>query len=192
VDAIKLYENTSDKTWERNEMTYYRLALQDRQTAQWIWKTTALTSLQAVFQLLRRYSALPQDSIRVFTASSKEALNELLQRENDIPASSGSVTAAQFLHERKLVQSSSEKQADEQPVQQVAAVSTSSLTYTFFTRAYTPANKISPLNKRRLEIEYGPGGDHDTPYHFTLPASTPAIVAWICLQTKVRVGELAS
>jgi hypothetical protein len=192
VDAMKLYENTSDKTWERNEMIYYRLALQDRQTAKWVWKTTALTSLQAVFQLLRRYSALPQDSIRVFTTTSKEALNEMLQRENDAPASSGSVTAAQFLQERKPAQSSAEKKADEQPVQQGAAVSPSSLTRTFFTRAYTPANNISPLNKKRLEIEYGPGGDHDTPYYFTLPASTPAIVAWICLQTKVQVGELVS
>jgi len=57
-------------------MTYYRLAVQDHQTARWIWKTTAVTSLQAVFQLLRIYGALPQDSIRVFTASSKEDLSD--------------------------------------------------------------------------------------------------------------------
>jgi hypothetical protein len=34
-------------------MIYYRLAFQDRQTAKWTWKSTVLTSLQAVFQLLR-------------------------------------------------------------------------------------------------------------------------------------------
>ena len=81
-------------------MTYYCLAVQERQTFRWLWKATALTSLQDVFQLLRSYSEfLPQDHIRVFTSSSKEELHELLSRENNgLPP--GSVTAAQFLHDR--------------------------------------------------------------------------------------------
>jgi hypothetical protein len=54
-------------------MTYYRLAIQHRQTPYWTWKTTAVSSLQAVFHLLRIYRMLPQDSIRVFTAASKPA-----------------------------------------------------------------------------------------------------------------------
>jgi hypothetical protein len=82
-------------------MTYYRLAVQDRQSTHWIWKTTAVTSLQAMFQVLRSYAALPQDSIRVFTASSKEELREMLNRQNTSLAS-GSVTAAQFLQARKI------------------------------------------------------------------------------------------
>ncbi len=82
-------------------MTYYRLAEQDRQTARWVWKTTPVTALQAVFQLLRIYSARPQGSTRVFTASSKEDLNELLRGQNtNLPSSS--VTATQFLQERNL------------------------------------------------------------------------------------------
>ena len=40
-------------------MTYYRLAMQDRHTARWIWKSTALTSLQAVFELLRIFRSHP-------------------------------------------------------------------------------------------------------------------------------------
>ena len=85
-------------------MTYYRLAIQDRQTARWSWKTTPITSLKAVFELLRCYRALiPQDRIRVFfPASSKEELNEQLSRENNGQAS-GSVTAIQFLQERHLL-----------------------------------------------------------------------------------------
>lgn len=51
-------------------MTYYRLAIQNHQTSTWNWQTTALTSLQAVFQILRDYHALPQGRIRVFTSSS--------------------------------------------------------------------------------------------------------------------------
>ena len=56
-------------------MTYYRLAIQDHQNAQWTWKTTAVSSLQAVFQLLSMYRLLPQDGIRVFTAASEAAVN---------------------------------------------------------------------------------------------------------------------
>jgi len=77
------------------------MAVHDRQTATWIWKTTTLCSLQAVLQLLRSFRALPQNSIRVFTAASKEDLNEMLERENT-HGLSGSVTAAQFLRERLL------------------------------------------------------------------------------------------
>lgn len=44
-------------------MTYYRLAEQDRQTARWIWKTTAVTTLQAMLQLLRIYGTLPQGAL---------------------------------------------------------------------------------------------------------------------------------
>lgn len=108
-------------------MTYYRLALQDRQTGRWSWKTTALTSLDAVFELLRCYSALlPQDRIRVFTASAKEELHEQLGRENNDLAS-GSVTANQFLQERHLLvperaPGASQQSDSAQEVQQGAAV----------------------------------------------------------------------
>jgi hypothetical protein len=103
-------------------MTYYRLAVQDRQSTHWIWKTTAVTSLQAVLQLLRIYRMLPQDGIRVFTASSEAELNEMLRRQNNYLAS-GSVTAAQFLQARMIAggeqaQSKSEERVSPQTVQQ--------------------------------------------------------------------------
>ena len=82
-------------------MTYYRLAFRDRQTHTWIWTTTALTSLQAVFQQLRRYSAMPQDRVRVFMVSSPEELHKQLAQENN-GLGSHSVTVAQFLQERML------------------------------------------------------------------------------------------
>jgi len=84
-------------------MTYYRLAIQDRQTAKWSWKTTPVTSLKAVFELLRCYrTLLPHERIRVFTAPSKQDLHELLSRENN-GLVSGSATATQFLQERNLL-----------------------------------------------------------------------------------------
>jgi hypothetical protein len=114
-------------------MTYYRLAEQDRQTARWVWKTTAITALQAVFKLLRIYGALPQGSIRVFTASSKADLSEMLSSENNGLVSS-SVTAAQFLHERNMsvperVQSAWEQHVSAQAIQQKALVSVRSLSF---------------------------------------------------------------
>ena len=82
-------------------MTFYRVAFRDRQTATWSWKTTAITSLQAVFQQLRRYSAMPQDRLRVFMASSPEEMHQQLAQENN-GLGSHSVTVAQFLQEQML------------------------------------------------------------------------------------------
>jgi hypothetical protein len=82
-------------------MTYYRFAIRDRHTATWNWTTTALTSLQAVFHQLGRYSAMPQDRLRVFTASSPEEMHQQLAQENN-GLGSHSITAAHFLQERLL------------------------------------------------------------------------------------------
>lgn len=176
-------------------MTYYRMALQNQQTTAWIWKTTVLTSLQAVLQLLRIYSALPQDHIRVFTAASKENLNEMLTNENTNLASC-SVTAAQFLQERKLLvpgqaQNASVEDMAEQPVRQAAAVAAnSSLRERNTTSGFPGFGNTNSLEKKRLEIECGPSGDHDTPYRFSLPISMPQLLAWTRLQTRVQAGEL--
>lgn len=82
-------------------MTYYRLAFRNRQTDNWIWTTTAINSLQAVFQQLRRFSAMPQDRVRVFMVSSPEELDKQLAQENN-GLGSHSVTVAQFMQERML------------------------------------------------------------------------------------------
>ena len=178
-------------------MTYYRMALQNQQTTAWFWKTSALTSLQAVFQLLRSLSALPQNHIRVFTASSKEDLNEMLRCENANVAS-GSATMAQFLQERKLqvpgrVQSAPGQRVAEQVVRQATTVAiTSPLHEHRTTIGFSGSSDMSSLEKKRLEIECGPGSDHDTPYRFTLPTCTPQLLAWIRLQSQVQAGELQS
>jgi len=55
----------------------------------------------------------------------------------------------------------------------------------------TPAGgDISSLERRRLELETGPGGDHDVPYSFSLPPSLPQVLAWMRLLAKVHRGEL--
>ena len=48
----------------------------------------------------------------------------------------------------------------------------------------------SPLERRRDELERGAGGDHDLPYEFTLPTSTPQVRAWVKLLVRVRESDL--
>lgn len=82
-------------------MMYYRVAIQTKNESNLKWKSTKLTSLGAVFQLLRRYSAMPQDRVRVFMAPSCEEMDKQLVQENN-GLESHSVTAAQFLQERMI------------------------------------------------------------------------------------------
>ena len=49
---------------------------------------------------------------------------------------------------------------------------------------------MSSLERRRLKLELGPGGDHDVLYGFALPASMPQVLAWMRLLAKVHRGEL--
>ena len=208
-------------------MIYYRLALQERQTSLWTWKSTGLTSLDAVLQLLRRFSSLiPPDRIRVFISSAKEDLDERLSRENNGLASD-SVTAAQFLQERGIrshAMAASEHDVPEARENQgtgsrvvspasllngddvsqaegwmrmpgLQARATKTLPDTLPNESSTAA--CSPrsggmhiLERRRLELELGPGSDHDVPYTFSLPLSMPQVLAWMRLLAKVQRGEL--
>ena len=204
-------------------MIYYRLALQERQKARWTWQSTALTSLQAVFQLLRTFSAFPQENIHVFSASSKEDLNEQLKCQNTNQAIN-SVTATQFLQSRKLavreqVQSASAQLVSshsDQPGESVAVwakdlwikhtamgtaqvarnastdSASSSLPESINSTGVLTSLGMSLLDTKRLELERGKGGDHDTSYHFTLPVSVKEQLVWAHLQTRVHAGELPS
>lgn len=177
---------------------YYRVEMQKHSTSPWQWKSTVLSSLQALFQWLRLYSALPQDRLRVFSARSREEINELLARENNGLWSS-SVTAEQFLQERGLrsrptTQAASEHGTREE--QNIAAVAVSApLVLNQKNSAVEPATTLhewsmSGLERRRFGLERGAGGDHDVPYTFTLPASMPQVLAWMRLLAQVQDGEL--
>jgi len=48
----------------------------------------------------------------------------------------------------------------------------------------------SSLEKRRVELEQGAGGDHDIPYRFALPSSIPQVLVWMKLLAKVQGGQL--
>ena len=48
---------------------------------------------------------------------------------------------------------------------------------------------IGRIQVRRLEIELGPGGDHDCPYTWSLPPSAPHTLAWVKLLARRARAE---
>ena len=174
---------------------YYRVAIQSGQSSIWQWKSTPLSSLHILFQWLQCYRAIPHDRLRIFSSSSREAMNEQLAQENQGLVST-SVTATHFLHERRLRSqkvSGGTANLAAQGQKQTASIVVSTGTRSNESSRATPAldeRSWSSLERRRLELEIGTGADHDVPYSFALPASMPQTLAWIRLLVRVQRGEV--
>ena len=163
---------------------YYRVAIQGQgdqldRPPSWQWKSTVLSSLSTLFQFLRLYGALRHDHLRVFSSSSREGLEEQLAQE-DRGHESNSVTAAQFLRERM----GSYQERVSTAVATQPSLNESCKGFTTLDRG-----GLSALERRRLELESGAGGDHDLPYWFTEPSSQPQAIAWMKLLVRVQEGE---
>ena len=173
-------------------MTYYRLAMQHRQTDLWNWKSTVVTSLEAVFQLLRIYRALPQDRLRVFSAPCKEDLTQIRLNEEKNTLGACSVTTAEFSRARKLqIYDGFDQRTAKTTVQFSTTVTlASSWPVNSVATSSLSASGVNDLEKRRLEQEMGPGGDHDLPYTFMLPPTLAQVRVWIQLLAQVQRGEL--
>jgi hypothetical protein len=164
---------------------YYRVAIQVDASPTWKWKSTALSSLNTLFHWLQYYRVLPHDRLRIFSSSSKEDLNEQLVRENQGRLST-SVPAIQFLQERGIAPREVGGQA---PAGETRVIERTA-PFAAVTELSLAESSASPLDKRREELERGTGGDHDVPYRFTLPTSTPQVLAWLTLQVRVQQGDL--
>ena len=170
-------------------MIYYRIAVQDNDTSKWIWKSTILTSLVSVLHLLRLYSPMSPERIRVFSATCAEELSAMLNRENEGMVS-GSLTAGEFLRERRLsVHDIAASNLIEKQVQRPIAVDSSARNNDSVLHNIS-AGSMSLFDQRRLSMELGVGGDHDTLYRFLPPMSTPQLLAWTRLKEKVQAGEI--
>ena len=128
---------------------YYRVAIQVDASPAWQWKSTTLSSLNALFQLLRRYRNLSQDHLRVFSSSSREEMDEQLARENN-GLTSHSVTAAQFMQEQMI--------GSQQGTSFAVAAKPSLNESGSGTDALDERPSSSPAN-RRVVLERGVGGD---------------------------------
>ena len=180
---------------------YYRVAIQVDAVPTWQWKSTVLSELSAVFHWLRLYHALQSDRLRVFSSSSREALEEQLAQENQgLP--SLSVTAAHFL-QKGLIPSSEGTRGTPAREEGAERRWQPSLMGAIAARSHPSVKEnstegtgllvgtsMSALERRREELERGPGGDHDLPYRFSLPLSLPQVLAWMTLLVRVQRGEL--
>lgn len=172
----------------------YRVAFQKDQSTTWMWKSTVLDSLDAVFGFLKLYHMVPRDRFRVFFSSSVEYLNEMLARENQ-GLLSNSLTAEQLLNgsgrinqlEMQLFESACD------PHQFTGTAVTSPLTAHLWhmQSQHVPGEvRTNTLEMSRLAVELNGSADHDTAYHFSLPASLPQRLAWTRLLARVQRGEL--
>ncbi|HZU66168.1 MAG TPA: hypothetical protein VFA09_02720 [Ktedonobacteraceae bacterium] len=174
---------------------YYRVAIQLDTTAPWQWKSTVLSSLQYLFHFLRLFRGLPLDQLRVFSCSTREGLQEQLEQENQ-GGGSPSVTAAHFLQARLIEfphESGAMPQREARAWQQMAAIAVAAHPDVSESRRYVNdlvARSMSSLERRRLELELGPGGDHDVPYRLVLPASMLQALAWMRLLARFQRGDL--
>jgi hypothetical protein len=174
---------------------YYRVAIQMDAQPPWKWQSTVLSSLGTLLQWLQVYRAFPQERLRIFSSSSREALNEQFVRENQ-GRSSTSVPATQFLHER-LLHGPEERRATpagaggaSQQMAFIAVATQASMNESNGEGNGLVGKGMSVLESRRLKRELGPGNDHDVAYRFVLPASMPQVFAWMRLLARIQRGEL--
>ena len=172
-------------------MMYYRVAWKSNRSSVWQWKSTKLTSLEALFRFLRMYSSIPQDHLRVFASSSLESMEEMLMRENK-GWESTSLSAEEFLRERRIqIEERTQRASEEYPERGAIAVTTRPLVdESSSVKQSLDKWNGSVLKRRRAEIESGAGGDHNLPYKFSLPLSMPQTLAWTSLLVKVQRGDL--
>ena len=173
---------------------YYRVAIRVDAAPTWQSKSTVLSSLDTLFQFLRLLRALPHDQLRVFSSTSREGLAEQLEQENKGLAST-SVAVAQFFRERMLcppaVRGISEREGGAERERGAIAVSSPPAVNERGGEGSSLQNRsMSALERRREELESGPGGDHDLPYSFSLPRSWPQVLAWMTLLARVQRSEL--
>jgi hypothetical protein len=178
---------------------YYRVAIQADTSTRWRWCSTVLSSLDTVFRFLGLYYA-PLEHLLVFSSGSCEEIDEQLARENQELGSS-SVTAAQFLQEwlirsPEMTQGTPERDEGEDRRWQPSLMGiTAARSHPSVKENGTEGNGLvgtgmSALERRRLELERGPGGDHAVAYRFALPASMPQVLAWTRLMGRVHREEL--
>jgi hypothetical protein len=173
---------------------YYRIAVHTKHTPTWRWMTTKLTSLQAVLNYLQIYRCPASAQLRIFFASSIEALEEMLAAENQ-GDTSFSVPPEHLLSGGQLqtlaeAQTTAEVQAPahQQTVTLTAGAKTSNEPEA--PAVPLPMSRVPLLEARRLELELGTGGDRDQPYQFAFPRRLPEICTWMRLREQVQRGHL--
>jgi hypothetical protein len=77
-------------------MIYYRIAFQREPSSSWQWRSSTMTSIASVHEVLKTYPAALATALRIFFSSSPVRLDQMLARAND-GFTSNSLTVEQFL-----------------------------------------------------------------------------------------------
>ena len=182
---------------------YYRIAIHALTSPTWQWCSDTLHSLPVVVQWLRYFQAFPWMRLRIFSATSRDGLDELLAQQN-AGHDEVSVTVEQFLRGECMELAEGARRASDHPAQPMkpcgpqlpaSPAGAPSFPMTFAGRAAASDLWMAgpqALERRRLEVERGPGGDHDGPYRFIMPISMPELLAWVRLLVRVQRGDLRS
>jgi hypothetical protein len=172
---------------------YYRVATRLDSALHWHWESRVIATLDVLLRVLRLYRTMPCNHICVFFSSSVEGLDLKLDQTHKVLASN-SLTADQLLNSRwsmlhhEMTGLETELRvrddggigvapADREPSQQEKGVS-------------NPLKvSVDFLDMRRLALELGTPGDHDTSYKFTLPTSVSQSLDWVKLLAMVYHAE---
>src|SRR5215467_712626 len=157
----------------RCDVTYYRVALQSDQSPHWMWTSTVLVSLDAMFGFLKLHHLVKRDRLRVFFSSSFEHLLN------------GSGRIDQLEMQRF------ESACDLHPYLGTALTSLLTAQLWHEQRQHAPSEERTNAREMRpVAVELSGSADHDVPYHFALPLSLPQVLAWARLRGRVQRGEL--
>ena len=177
---------------------FYRVALQKVPSGLWRWESPVITSVVLLFQILEKYRSIPRSHLRVFFASSVECLDQMLDREMKGLAS-GSIHVDHLLQGRWRTSQSRSRldlrqfESELRTHNSVGVLETSTggeLSLHGKRRSTLQEGSMEILDRRRLEVERGTPGDHDTLYTLALPNSLPQVLAWINLLARVQDGAL--
>ncbi len=154
---------------------FYRVAIRADVTEPWQWRSTPLSSQSALFAFLRQYQAIPSDRLQVFSSTTRDDLDaQLAEANKELEAHAARPVTASLSHQTHGMPGNQNANP--------ARVKSGERTGGDNRMMYDEST--SALEKRRFELEIGEGGDHDVPYLFTLPLSTPQMLAWIQLRTE--------
>lgn len=184
----------------------YRVAWKSRACPFWQWKSSTLGSFDTASRYLRRYTAFPQDRLKLLRGASRAELDQLLARENAAIARAARVgTDTADIADAAGTEDSRGGEAGWMSSAVTPdgmhaytcgeALATAAVSAPAKPRTVAPLAALSgdtSLEGQRVRLEAGAGGDYDTPYTFASPVSVKEMLAWARLLAQVRRGELES
>jgi hypothetical protein len=171
---------------------YYRVAIHGEAVPAWKWKSSVLESINILLQWLHYYHTLPTARLRVFSSLSADSLRTQLVPAEDQPLWIASIPASQLMSEERMSRSSADAAWSTVNTCLTSGASDVGMSEPIQSSRQPDSSEIgsSVLERRREELEYGAGGDHDCPYQFSLSPSLPHIHSWVQLWMRVQHGDL--